>query len=158
MGTKTVNKKWRFQIKNKRKPYHPQRSKRDAIWNGSPQQCKKNSPIFCEPLRGPLVLENRSQNARRRRGGVQFYFILAVLRIFFMQQNSRTKNQPKEEVFGTDIRRSSARISRPKTSVRAVKILKKKNKYFGADIHDPKARTSMTLRVFQKLRSEKTLG
>ena len=30
----------------------------------------------------------------------------------------------------------------------------KKNKHFGADIHDPKA-TSMTLREFQKLRSEK---
>ena len=54
---------------------------------------------------------------------------------------------------GTDIRGSFARISRPKTSVRAVKIWK--NKHFGADIHDPKARTSMTLRDFQKLRSEK---
>ena len=30
-----------------------------------------------------------------------------------------------------------------------------KNKHRGADIHDPKARTSMTLRDFQKLRSEK---
>ena len=29
-----------------------------------------------------------------------------------------------------------------------------KNKHFGADIHDPKARTSTTLRGFQKLRSE----
>ena len=41
---------------------------------------------------------------------------------------------------------SFARMSRPKTSVRAVKILAKKNKHFGADIHDPKARTSTTLR------------
>ena len=31
----------------------------------------------------------------------------------------------------------------------------KKNKHFGAGIHDPKARTSTTLRGFQKLRSEK---
>ena len=54
-----------------------------------------------------------------------------------------------------DIRGSFAPISRPKTSVRAVKILEKKNKHFGADIHDPKARTSTTLRDFQKLRSEK---
>ena len=42
---------------------------------------------------------------------------------------SRTKNQPKEEVLGADIPRTSrgsfARISRPKTSVRAVKILEK---------------------------------
>ena len=30
-----------------------------------------------------------------------------------------------------------------------------KNKHFSADIHDPKARTSTTLRGFQKLRSEK---
>ena len=30
-----------------------------------------------------------------------------------------------------------------------------KNKHLGADIHDPKARTSTTLRDFQKLRSEK---
>ena len=29
----------------------------------------------------------------------------------------------------------------------------KKNKHFGADVHDPKARTSTTPRVFQKLRS-----
>ena len=33
-----------------------------------------------------------------------------------------------------------------------------KNKHFGADIHDPKARTSMTARVFFLLRSEKTSG
>ena len=73
-----------------------------------------------------------------------------------MRPTSRTKNQPKEEVFWTDVRGSFARISRPKTSVRAVKILeKKKNKHFGADIHDPKARTSTTLRDFQKFRSEK---
>ena len=30
-----------------------------------------------------------------------------------------------------------------------------KNKHFGADIHDPKARTSTTLRDFQKLWSDK---
>ena len=53
--------------------------------------------------------------------------------------------------YPADIRGPFARISRPKTSVRAVKILEK-NKYFGADIHDPKARTSTTLRGFQKLR------
>ena len=40
----------------------------------------------------------------------------------------RTKNQPKEGVSGTDVPRTSrgARISRPKTSVMAVKILEKK--------------------------------
>ena len=55
--------------------------------------------------------------------------------------------------YPADIRGSFARISRPKTSVRALKILE--NKHLGADIHDPKARTSTTLRDFQKLRSEK---
>ena len=53
-----------------------------------------------------------------------------------------------------DIRGSFARISRRKTSVRVLKILEK-NKHLGADIRDPKARTSTTLRDFQKLRSEK---
>ena len=52
-----------------------------------------------------------------------------------------------------DVRGSFTRISRPKTSVRAVKILE--NKHFGTDIHDPKARTSTTLGDFQKLWSEK---
>ena len=56
--------------------------------------------------------------------------------------------------YPADIRGSFARISRPKTSVRALEILEK-NKHLGADIHDPKARTSTTRRVLQKLRSEK---
>ena len=43
-----------------------------------------------------------------------------------------------------------------KTSVRPSKSWK--NKHFGADIHDPKARTSMTPRGFLKLRSEKNFG
>ena len=75
---------------------------------------------------------------------------------------SRTKNQPKEEVLGggghpADIWGSFARITRPKTSVRVVKILEK-NKHVSADIHDPKARTSTTLRDFQKDSVRKTLG
>ena len=53
--------------------------------------------------------------------------------------------------YPADIRGSFARISRPNTSVRVLK----KNKHLGADIHDPKARTSTTLRDFQELRSEK---
>ena len=56
--------------------------------------------------------------------------------------------------YPADIRGSFARISRRKTSVRALKMLEK-NKHLGADIHDPKARTATTLRDFQKLRSEK---
>ena len=76
---------------------------------------------------------------------------------FCLQNSSGTKNQPKEEVLGTAIPRTSAGHSRgypgPKTSVRVLKILK--NKHLGADIHDPKARTSTTPRDFQKLRSEK---
>ena len=53
-----------------------------------------------------------------------------------------------------DIRGSFARISWPKTSLSG-KNPGTKNKHFGADIHDPKARTSTTLRDFHKLRSEK---
>ena len=55
--------------------------------------------------------------------------------------------------YPAEIQGSFARISRPKTSVRALKVLE--NKHLGADIHDPKARTSTTLRDFQQLRSEK---
>ena len=40
-----------------------------------------------------------------------------------------------------------------KTSVKPSKSWK--NKHFGADVHDPKARTSMTPGGFKKLRSEK---
>ena len=81
----------------------------------------------------------------------------AVLKI--LCHSPRMKNQPKEEVFRypADIRGSFARMSRPKTSVRAPKILAK-NKHLGADIHDPKARTSTTPRDFQKTLVRKTLG
>ena len=70
---------------------------------------------------------------------------------------SRTKNQPKEEVFGTDIPRTSGGHSRgyPDPKLRSGRSKSWKNKHFGADIHDPKARTSTTLRDFQKLRSGK---
>ena len=71
--------------------------------------------------------------------------------------DSRTKNQPKEEVLGTDIPRTSGGHSRgyPDPKLRSGQSKSWKNKHLGADIHDPKARTSMTLREFQKLRSEK---
>ena len=71
--------------------------------------------------------------------------------------NSRTKNRPKEEVFGTDIPRTSGGHSRgfPGPKLRSGQSKSWNNKRFGADIHDPKARTSTTLRGFRKLRSEK---
>ena len=68
------------------------------------------------------------------------------------------KNQPKEEVFGTDIPRTSGGHLRgyPGPKLRSGQSKSwKKNKHLGADIHDPKARTSTSLRDFQKLRSEK---
>ena len=70
---------------------------------------------------------------------------------------SGTKNQPKEEVFGTDIPRTSGGHSRgyPDPKLRSGRPRSWKNKHLGADIHDPKARTSTTLRDLQKLRSEK---
>ena len=72
-------------------------------------------------------------------------------------QKSRTKNQPKEEVFGPDIPRTSGGHSRgyPGPKLRSGRSKSWKNKHLGADIHDPKVRTSTTLRDFQKLRSEK---
>ena len=73
-------------------------------------------------------------------------------------EHSRTKNQPKEEVFGLDIPRTSGGHSRgyPGPKLRSGRSKSwKKNKHLGADIHDPKARTSTTVRDFQKLRSEK---
>ena len=55
-----------------------------------------------------------------------------------------------------DIRGSFARMFRSKTSPnRSGRSKSMKNKHFGTDIHGPKARTSMTLWDFQKLRAEK---
>ena len=70
---------------------------------------------------------------------------------------SRTKNQPKEEVFWADIPRTSGGHSRgyPGPKLRSGRSKSWENKHFSADIHDPKARTSTTLRDLQKLRSEK---
>ena len=75
----------------------------------------------------------------------------------FLAFLSRTKNQPKEEVFGTDIVRTSGGHSRgyPDPKLRSGQSKSWKNKHLGADIHDPKARTSTTLRDSQKLRSGK---
>ena len=55
--------------------------------------------------------------------------------------------------YPADIRGSFARISRPKTSVRVLELLGKQA--LGADIHDPKARTSTAPTDLQKLRSQK---
>ena len=70
---------------------------------------------------------------------------------------SRTKNQPKEEVFGTDVPRTSGGHSRgyPEPKLRSGPSKLWKYKHFSVDIHDLKARMSTTLRGFQKLRSEK---
>ena len=77
--------------------------------------------------------------------------------LFSLSEISRTKKQPKEEVFGTDIPRTSGGHSRgyPGPNLRSGPSKSWKNKHFGADIHDSKARTSTTPRDFQKLRSEK---
>ena len=93
---------------------------------------------------------------RGRQGGGQQQFVTQTLRIHLLGI-LKNKNSAQRGSFWdghpADIRGSFARISRPKTSVRAAKIMEK-NKRFSADVHDPKARTSM-IRNFQKLRSEK---
>ena len=72
-----------------------------------------------------------------------------------MRIDQKPKISPKKKFWGRmscGHPGSFARISRPKISVRALKILEK---LLGVDIHDPKAQTSTTLRDFQKLRSDK---
>ena len=71
---------------------------------------------------------------------------------FFRDEKSAQRGS-----FGTDIPRTSGGHSRgyPGQKLRSGRSKAWKNKHFGADIHDPKARTSTTLRDFQKLRSEK---
>ena len=62
-----------------------------------------------------ILIETPKHQARKRSTEINFFF-------------SRRKNQPKEEVFGMDIPRTAggpARISRPKTSVRAFNILER---------------------------------
>ena len=61
------------------------------------------------------------------------------------------------KVLGTDIPRTSGGHSRgyPGPKLRPGRSKSWKNRHLGADIHDPKAQTSTTLRDFQKLRSEK---
>ena len=82
----------------------------------------------------------------------QFLFFLPCLRL------SGTKKQPKEQVLGPDISRTSTRISRWTSGGKscfgqALEILE--NEHLGADIRDPKARTSTTSGGFKKLRSER---
>ena len=64
--------------------------------------------------------------------------------------HSRTQNQPKEEVFGTDIPRTSGGHSRgyPGPRRRSGRSKSWRNKHLRAHIHDLKARTSTTLRGF----------
>ena len=83
---------------------------------------------------------------------------LGVFKNFVQKKVSRKKSQHKEEVFGTDIPRTSGGHSRgyPGPKFRSGDLKSwKKNQHLGADIHDPKARTSTTPRDFRKLRSEK---
>ena len=71
---------------------------------------------------------------------------------------SGTKKQPKEQVLGPDIRRTSTWICR-RTSGQKLRSGPqnpgKKNKHIGADVHEPKARTSMTPGRFKKNSGQK---
>ena len=70
---------------------------------------------------------------------------------------SRTKKQPKDEVFAPDIPRTSGGhlCGYPVSKLRSGPSKLWENKHFGVDIHDLTAQMSTTLRDFQKLRSEK---
>ena len=69
--------------------------------------------------------------------------------------SSRTKNQPKEEVFVSRGHLGVIRADIPAQNFGQGAQNPGKTSMWGADIHDAKARTSTTLRDFQKLRSEK---
>ena len=75
---------------------------------------------------------------------------------------SRTKNQPKEEVFGPDIPWTSGGHSRgypaPKLRSGHSKSWKKKNKHLAADIHDTKVADVHDPKGFPKTSVRKTLG
>ena len=104
-----------------------------------------------------------SENGSFVRGGMVFFSLRARMNFFDLRALWVVKNKKSSQrgSFGgghsTDIRGSFARISRPKTSVRAVKILEKKQAFQcghpwpeGADGHDPKG--------FPKTSVRKTLG
>ena len=116
----------------------------------SPRFSARELPRFALRIAGPSKIKCPSLCCFWILGGTSHQ--LATL--------SRAKNQPKEEVFGTDVPRTSGGHSRgcPGPKLRSGRSKSWKNKHLGADIHDPKARTYTTLRDFQKLRSEKLWG
>ena len=99
-----------------------------------------------------LIVPPKSQNGDKCQ-----IFITKCLHFAWSMFKSEISAQ-RGEGYPADIRGSFARISRPKSSVRALKILE--NKHLGADIHDPKARTSKTalLRPFNWLLGAIFLG
>ena len=72
----------------------------------------------------------------------------------FQERKSSPKSKFWGRISGGRPRGYPRWMSDGKNFGHALEILKK-NKHFGADIHDPKARTSMTPGGFKKLRSEK---
>ena len=92
---------------------------------------------------------------RRTTGDSQHLEARPELQDWLWSEFQERKSSPK--------RKFSGRISRGRPGVIRADLPKLwsgpskpwKNKHLGADIHDPKARTSTTLRDFQKLRSDK---
>ena len=108
---------------------------------GEKGNTKQNSQEISEKGRdSPGIIPGQS-----RENSVYLFSCLLV----FLALMKRLKNEKSAQRgsfragYPADIRGSFARISRPKTSARALKILEK-NKHSGADIHDPKVRTSTT--------------
>ena len=105
---------------------------------------------------GLYLLNARLKNEIGMNFGNQFLPLLTSPCQHFKGGQTRTKNQPKEQVFGTDIPRTSEGHSPEYSSPNCI-TKSWKNKHMDEDIQDPKARTSTTLRAFQKL-GEKNFG
>ena len=121
-----------------------------------PKRCPANfgSTKLLEGYTKAIFLRNDSRDTFSRKKKLCVGVCVSGL---LMCNISRAKNQPKEAVFGTDIPRTSGGHSRgyPDPKLRSGWPKSWKNKHLGADIHDPKAQTSTTLRDLQKLWSEK---
>ena len=119
-----------------------------GLINSTPSECLTlrywNGPNRCKPAKSHLQEAASSCTPN----------VCKVVPPPFQNEKSAQRGS-----FGTDILRTSRAHSRgyPGPKLRSGRSISwtKKNKHFGADIHDPKARTSTTLRGFQKLRSEK---
>ena len=83
---------------------------------------------------------------------MQLVIFAVLVKIFCFRNEKAAQRGSFRAGHPVDIGGHSRGYAGSKLRSRALEILE--NKHFSADIHDPKARTSTTLRDFQKLRAE----